>query len=158
MALAPLARRNHLHASVAASDSLSAQDVATLRADGLDPMPELSSRGVRSWFHTHGQLESQRSAYRLRGAFHYLAPREGFSIADYLLARHIGGVPVQAGYSLPSHGFNPGSVRAGEVVLATLDNEPGDDSAHVLAAARLLERSGLGVSSVQRLTRQGRST
>jgi processive 1,2-diacylglycerol beta-glucosyltransferase len=158
VALAPLARERHLHASVAASDSLSAQDVAALRADGLDPMPDLTSHGVRSWFRTHGQLESQRSEYRLRGAFPYLAPREGFTIADYLLARHLGGVPVQAGYSLTPRDFTPGAVHAGEVVLATLDDEAGDDPGHVLAAVRLLERSGLRVSSVQRLTERGRST
>jgi UDP-N-acetylglucosamine:LPS N-acetylglucosamine transferase len=157
MALGAVARRNHLHASVAASDTLSTRDVATLRADGLDPMPELTSRGVRSWFHTHGQLESQRSAYELSGSFPYLAPREGFSIADYLLARHAGGEPVQAGYTLAPLEFTPGAVHAGEVVLATLDDEPGDDLGHVLAAVRLIERSGLGVSSVQRLSGLGRS-
>jgi UDP-N-acetylglucosamine:LPS N-acetylglucosamine transferase len=158
MALAAVARKNHLHASVAASDTLSSQDVATLRRDGLDPMPELSSQGVRSWFQAHGQLERQRADYGLGGSFAYLAPREGFTIADYLLARHLGGVPVQAGYSLRHPDFAPGSVHAGEVVLATLDEEPGDDRAQVLAAVRTLERSGLGVSSVQRLLRQGRST
>src|SRR5262245_27752843 len=133
-ALAALARRNHLHASVAASDSLSRQDVTVLRRDGLDPMPELLSNGVRSWFHAHGQLESQRAEYRLSGAFPYLAPREGFTIGDYLLARHLGGKPVQAGYRLSPEGFDPGSVHSGEVVLAALDDEPGDDPGHLLAA------------------------
>jgi hypothetical protein len=113
---------------------------------------------VRSWFQAHGQLERQRADYELGGSFAYLAPREGFTIADYLLARHLGGVPVQAGYSLRPPDFAPGSVHAGEVVLATLDEEPGDDRAQVLAAVRTLKRSGLGVSSVQRLLRQGRST
>ena len=157
MALAAVARKDHLHASVTASDTLSIQDAAILRADGLDPMPGLTSRGVRSWFHTHGQLESQRSAYRLGGTFRYLAPREGFTIADYLLARHAGGRPVQAGYTLAPLDFTPGAVHAGEVVLATLDDDPGNDVSHVLGAVRLIERSGLGVSSVQRLSARGRS-
>ena len=157
MALGAVARKNHLHASVAASEPLSGQDVTALRTDGLDPLPELSSRGVRSWFHAHGQLESQRARYRLNGSFPYLAPREGFTIADYLLARHLGGVPIQAGYSLTPHDFAPAAVHSGEVILARLDNEPGDDTGHLLAAVRLIERSGLGVSSVQRLLGRGRS-
>ena len=152
LALAVVARKNHLHASVAADDPLTAADVSTLRADGLDPMPELSSRGVRSWFDAHGQLETQRARYRLRGSFPYLAPREGFTITDYLLARHLGGVPIQAGYSLTRHDVAPADVHSGEVILATLDDEPGDDTGHLLAAVRRLERSGLGVSSVQRLS------
>ena len=158
MALAALARTSHLHASVAASDELSSRDVAILRRDGLDPMPELFAKGVRSWFHAHGQLESQRTEYRLNGSFPYLAPREGFTIADYLLARHLGGKPVQAGYRLSPDDFDPGAVHSGEVVLATLGDDAGDDPGHLLAAVRLLERSGLGVSSVQRLSGLGRST
>jgi len=158
LALAAVARRNHLHASVAAPEPLSGRDVATLRTDGLDPMPELSSHGVRSWFHAHGQLETQRARYRLSGSFPYLAPREGFTITDYLLARHLGGVPIQAGYSLTPRDFAPAAVHSGEVILATLDDEPGDDPGHLLTVVRTLERSGLGVSSVQRLLERGRST
>ena len=158
MSLAAIARKNHLHASVTADDPLTAADVGALRRDGLDPMPELSSRGVRSWFHARGQLASQRAQYRLDGSFPYLAPREGFTLGDYLLARHLGGVPIQAGYSLTPHDFAPGDVHAGEVVLATLDDDPGNDTDHLLAAVRLLERSGLGVSSVQRLSKLGRTS
>jgi len=157
MALAAVARKNHLHASVAASEPLSGQDVAALRTDGLDPMPELSSRGVRSWFHAHGQLETQRAQYQLNGPFPYLAPREGFTITDYLVARHLGGEPIQAGYSLTPHDFAPAAVHSGEVILARLNDEPADDTGHLLAAVRLIERSGLGVSSVQRLLGRGRS-
>ncbi len=158
LALAAVARSSHLHASVAASQPLSSKDVATLRTDGLDPMPELSSHGVRSWFHAHGQIETQRARYRLHGPFPYLAPREGFTITDYLLARHLGGVPIQAGYTLTPRDFVPAAVHSGEVILATLDDEPGNDTGHLLAAVRLLERSGLGVSSVQRLLGRGHST
>jgi len=156
LALAPLARKNHLHASVAADAPLSELDVVILRAAGLDPMPELSSRGVGSWFSAHGQLASQRDRYELRGSFPYLAPHEGFTIADYLLARHLGGVPVQAGYELPAR-LSPGAVHSGEVVVATLGTDRNHDAGHLLASVRLLERSGLGVSSVQRLTGRGRS-
>ena len=158
LTLAWVAHKDHLHASVAADNSLTRADVATLRADGLDPMPELSSRGVRSWFHAHGQLERQRAQYRLSGSFPYLAPSEGFTITDYLLARHLGGVPIQAGYVLAPRDFAPAELHSGEVILATLDDDPGNDTGHLLAAVRRLERSGLGVSSVQRLLGRGRTS
>jgi hypothetical protein len=154
LALAAVARKNHLHASVATDEPLSDQDVAIIRAAGLDPMPELSSRGVRSWFSAHGQLASQRARYGLRDSFPYLAPHEGFTITDYLLARHLGGVPVQAGYELSSD-FPPGAVHAGEVVVATLGADPGHGTSHLLGSIRRIERSGLGVSSVQRLSGRG---
>jgi UDP-N-acetylglucosamine:LPS N-acetylglucosamine transferase len=156
LALAPLALKNHLHASVAAEAPLSERDVTILRTAGLDPMPELSSRGVRSWFSARGQLASQRDRYEQRGSFPYLAPHEGFTIADYLLARHLGGVPVQAGYELPAR-LSTGAVHSGEVVVATLGADRNHDAGHLLASVRLLERSGLGVSSVQRLSGRGRS-
>jgi UDP-N-acetylglucosamine:LPS N-acetylglucosamine transferase len=156
LALAAVARKNHLHASVAADEPLSDRDVAIIRAAGLDPMPELSSRGVRSWFSAHGQLESQRARYGLSGSFPYLAPHEGFTIPDYLLARHLGGALVQAGYELPAR-VSPGAVHSGEVVVATLGADPGHDTAHLLTSIRRIERSGLGVSSVQRLSGRGLS-
>ena len=156
LTLAAVARKNHLHASVAADEPLSDRDVAIIRAAGLDPMPELSSRGVRSWFSAHGQLESQLARYGLSGSFAYLAPHEGFTIPDYLLARHLGGVPVQAGYELPAR-VSPGAVHSGEVVVAALGGDPGHDTAHLLTSIRRIERSGLGVSSVQRLSGRGLS-
>jgi processive 1,2-diacylglycerol beta-glucosyltransferase len=156
LALAAVARKNHLHASVAADQPLSDRDVTIIRAAGLDPMPELSSRGVRSWFSVHGQLESQRARYGLSGSFPYLAPNEGFTITDYLLARHLGGVLVQAGYELPAR-VSPGAVHSGEVVVATLGADSGHDTAHLLTSIRRIERSGLGVSSVQRLSGRGLS-
>src|SRR5207244_9192213 len=40
LALVPIARKDHLRASVAASSPLTVRDVAALRAAGLDPIPE----------------------------------------------------------------------------------------------------------------------
>jgi len=151
LALAPIARKNHLHASVAASAPLTAEDVATLRAAGLDPIPELRAGGIVASVEARGQLQSQVARYRLRGRFYYLAPREGFTITDYLLARELGGAPIQAGRTLSADQRNLGSLDPGEVVVATLDPGRGYGGAELVAAIRRLERSELAVSSVQRL-------
>ena len=151
LALAPLARRAHLRASVVVTGSLSAQDVAVLRAAGLDPIPELRARGVLSWFETSRQLEEQRARYSLPESFYYLAPHEGFTFGGYLVARHVGGRPIQIGHTIPLDGGPAGSVHAGEVVAATL--EPGvRDAPRLVEAVTRLERAGLRVSSVLALT------
>ncbi len=152
LSLAPVARRDHLRASVAVSGPLTTQDVAALHAAGLDPIPELRAGGIASWFGARGQLQSQVARYQLSGSFHYLAPREGFTIVDYLLARQLGGVPIQAGIDLLTHGHDLGSVDPGEVVVATLGTDRGHDRAHLLASIRRLERAGITVSSVQQLS------
>jgi processive 1,2-diacylglycerol beta-glucosyltransferase len=151
LALAPIARKDHLHASVAASAPLTAEDVATLRAAGLDPIPELRAGGIAASVEARGQLQSQVARYRLRGRFYYLAPGEGFTITDYLLARELGGAPIQAGHTLSNNQRNLGPLHPGEVVVATLDPDRGHGGAELVAAIRRLERSGLAVSSVQRL-------
>jgi len=151
LALVPIARRNHLRASVAASAPLTAEDVATLRGAGLDPIPELRAGGIAASVEARGQLQNQVARYRLRGRFYYLAPREGFTITDYLLARELGGTPIQAGRTLSSNRSNLGSLHPGEVVVATLDTNHGHGGADLVAAIRRLQRSGLAVSSVQRL-------
>ena len=150
LALAPLARREHLHASVAVSGPLTSDDVAALSAAGLDPIPALSG-GVTSVFDARDQLKSQAARYRLHGRFYYLAPHEGFTIGHYLLARDLGGAPLQAGYTLTSGPVEPESLHRGQVVVATLGPGRGHGCAHLLTSIRRIEHAGLAVSSVQRL-------
>jgi processive 1,2-diacylglycerol beta-glucosyltransferase len=149
---APIAHRARLQASFATSDQLRRADVATLRAAHLDPLPELRAKGVASWFEVRAELTSQLARYHLGGHFYYLAPSEGFTIVGYLLAHHLGGSPVQARMDVLVPRQDLGSVRSGEVLVASLGSGPGHDPLHLLAAVRLLERSGLAVSSLERLT------
>ena len=152
VSLAVAARGDHLRASVASSGALTAEDVIALHAAGLDPIPELGAGGVDSWLGVRGQLQSQVARYRLNGSFHYLAPREGFTIVDYLLARQLGGMPIQARYDLLTRTQDIGSVDPGQVVVATLGTDPARDRAHLIASIRRLELAGLTVTSVQQLS------
>lgn len=151
LSLALIARRAHLRASVATSAPLTATEIAALRTAGLDPIPELSASGVTAPFAARGQLRRQVTSYTLNGHFYYLAPHEGFTIVDYLLARKLGGAPLQAGCDLRTCGRDFGSLRPGEVIVTTLGPERDHDQAHLLASVRRLERAGFATSSVQRL-------
>jgi hypothetical protein len=150
-ALVRLAGREHLRASVAVSEPLAARDVAALRGAGLEPIPELGARGVASWFETRAQLKSQVANYRLKGHFPYLAPQDGFTMGEYLLARHLGGHPIQPVHELPAGRLDVARISPGEVVVATLAHDVGHGGGHLVTSVRQLERAGFRVSSVQRL-------
>ena len=150
-ALVRLAGRDRLHASVVVSEPLAARDVDALRRSGLEPIPELDARGVASWFETRAQLETQVADYRLSGRFLYLAPKDGFTMGEYLLARHLGGHPIQPVHELPTGRLDVATISPGEVIVATLTHDSGHGRAHLVASIRQLERAGFAVSSIQRL-------
>jgi processive 1,2-diacylglycerol beta-glucosyltransferase len=151
LALSGTARRIHLRVSVAVTGSPTALDVARLRRSGLDPIPELRARGVASWFEASRQIEEQRVRYGLGRSFYYVAPDDGFTLTDYLLARRLGGEPVQGRTAALTDGRELSSLRPGEIVVATLDSDRLTQHAALLATIRRIERAGLEVSSVQRL-------
>jgi hypothetical protein len=149
LAFAPIARAHHLHGTVVTSDSLTPREVAQLRAGGLDPIPELRVEGVRWSLSAERALRSQVREYRIGGTFHYLAPHDGFTIAEYLFARHLGGMPLQGGVALTA--LEGATLRPGSIVTATL--EPGPvEAERLLRSWERLARTGPSVSSVQRLT------
>jgi processive 1,2-diacylglycerol beta-glucosyltransferase len=148
---AALARTQDVHASVATSDVLDRADVAKLRTAGLDPLPELRAEGVPSWFQARRQLKSQVARYGLHGDFTYLAPHEGFTFLGYLLAHHLGGMPVQGESDILDSQASLASVHAGEIVTASLDSARGGDLQKLLTRVRAVERTGLKISSIQRL-------
>ena len=153
LALAPIARRDHFRASAAVSGPLTPRDVQRLEEAGLDPLPVLSSTGVASWFEARRQLRSQKAEDHVTGPFEYLAPRDGFSITGYLLARHLGGRPIQIDSTFPASGSGAAPVRAGEILGTELGSAANGGLQRLVSAIRRVERSGLRVSSVQRLTR-----
>ena len=138
-----------MNASVASPDPLTARDITTLRAAGLDPIPEIASGGIVAAVGTRRLLRRQRTSYGLRGHFYFLAPHEGFTIADYLLAHHLGGTPLQADRSLPSTARDLASLRPGDVVVATLGPARRPDRVRLLRSVLQLERDGLSIAPVQ---------
>ena len=150
LALTGVARRLHLRASVAVTGPVSTRDVQSLRRSGFDPIPELRGQGVSSWFEASHQVDEQRSRYGLDRSFYYLAPHEGFTLTDYLLARRLGGKPVQ-GHEIDLTDPSEAVLRPGTIVIATVAPDRTPIRAALIATIRRIERTGLAVTSVQRL-------
>jgi processive 1,2-diacylglycerol beta-glucosyltransferase len=118
LALADVARARGLRASVVAATPLTANDVRRLRRVGLEPIPALTSHGLRSWLRTKHQLGQQKSDLGLGRPFVYLAPAGGLTVSEYLIARHLGGRPVPVDATIPASGRadpTPGTVAAIEL-------------------------------------------
>jgi hypothetical protein len=131
------------------SDSLTPRQVARLRAGGLDPIPQITVKGIRSSLSAERQLRAQVREYRLGRSFYYVAQRDGFTIAQYLLAHHLGGIPLQAGAALTT--VDGADLRPGTIVTATL--EPGAAAAtQLLRSWERVARTSPAISSVQLLT------
>ena len=96
LALARVARVRRLHASVVTPTPLSAADVGTLRAAGLDPIPALDAHGLGAWLEVRRQLRQQKRELERGRPFVYLAPAGGLTVSEFLIARHAGGRPVRA--------------------------------------------------------------
>jgi processive 1,2-diacylglycerol beta-glucosyltransferase len=151
LGLAHMTRAFGLHASVAAATTLGPEDLVALRAAGLDPIPEMASGGIVGALGSRRSLRHQAASYGLEGRFYFLAPRDGFTITDYLLAREVGGRPLQASHDLPSSRRGVATLRPGDVVVETLEGDGSSDAARLLRSIRLLQRSGLRISSVAEL-------
>ena len=128
LAFAPLAERHHLHGSVLPRDRLSGSDVSKLRAAGLEPIPGITTGGVRSSLSVRGRLIQQVHTYQVGQRFYFIAPTDGFTIADYLVGRHLGGVALQSNARLGS--LRGKTVAPGAVVTAEL--RPGRAAAQEL--------------------------
>jgi len=149
LAFAPIAKRHHLHGSVVTSESLTPGQVAQLRAGGLEPMPEIMVGGVRWSLSAERKLRAQVQEYRLGHPFYYMAPHDGFTIAEYLFAHHLGGSPLQGDAVLAT--VAGADLRPGAIVTATL--EPGAAGAtRLLRSWERLARTGPAISSAQRIT------
>jgi UDP-N-acetylglucosamine:LPS N-acetylglucosamine transferase len=156
LALTDLPRRFRFRASVAVSGDLSAREVTRLRRAGLEPIPELRARGVHSWLGASAQVDFQRTRYAAGRSFLFLAPREGFTLTDYLLVRRLGGEPVQGRNLVPGDRDGLSSLRAGDVVVATLTSGRVARAA-LLDTVRSIGRRGLEVGSAQNLASQNDS-
>jgi len=134
---------------VATSDPLTRGQVARLRAAGLDPIPSIAVEGVRWSLSAERQLMARVREYRAGHSFYYLAPDDGFTIAEYLFAHHLGGIPLQGSAVLAT--VDGTDLRPGAIVTATL--EPGAAAAaQLLRAWERISRAGPAISSVQLLT------
>jgi len=121
----------------------SRETIAGVRAEDDELLPAMPDSGpFLRWVHARGTLRSQEHAFGLHGRFYFLQPRGGLTVGQLVLARTTDAYPVSGALRLSASGALPKQsqrpVRAGEVLVVTLDGSP--------ASVRDLERivSSLG--------------
>jgi processive 1,2-diacylglycerol beta-glucosyltransferase len=135
-------RTDRARASFAVLSPPSRGALATLRAQGDEPLPVFGTGSTLHWLRTSHRLGQEARVLGLRGRFYYLAPRSGFTLADYIAARAVGGIPILGAVSPPA-GQPLGRIRfqAGDLVDITL----GFPASSALATVdRLVARLGAG--------------
>jgi processive 1,2-diacylglycerol beta-glucosyltransferase len=140
-----------LKASFAFSSVPSAATIDSLRISGDECMPELSHGGLLHWTRTRAALHAEARAMSLSRRFYYLAPSSPV-MGQLLLARTVGSARAVAGsVRLDSRTPSPhGALRAGDVVVVTVDGSPGSLRS-LDALASTLSADGLGSSPLSAL-------
>ena len=146
-----------VHASVALVTSSRRADSAVLRSARLATLPALAAGEFTSWFETRRQLGDQNRPPRKEKAFLYLAPREGFTAGQYLLARDLGGVPVEAAHTIRVGSEDLGGVHRGDVIVVELPATRSGASELLVRAVVKLREAGFRVSSLSALAAGSRS-
>jgi UDP-N-acetylglucosamine:LPS N-acetylglucosamine transferase len=140
-----------IHASFADVRVPSRLELTDVRSSGDDAIPETPSSGALRWVRTRGVLRSQARALGLRRHFYFLQPRGGLSVGQLVLARTTGAIPVSGASRLDARSSLPRRLRAGDVVVVTLDGSYGS----VRGVERLvsgLRSEGLGAAPLSSLT------
>jgi UDP-N-acetylglucosamine:LPS N-acetylglucosamine transferase len=141
-----------VHASFADSRVPTSGELASVRAQGDDALPEAPNSGALRWLRTRGSLRSQARALGLHRHFYFLQPRGGLSVGQLVLARTTGATPVIGAAELDARAPLPRRhATAGDVMVITLDGSYGS----VRGVERLvsgLRSEGLGVEPLSSLT------
>ena len=134
-------RAAHVRASFAFARPPSPRVVAALARQGDETLPELGGGGLTYWLATRESLELDRRSLGLSDRFFYLAPRDGFTLGQYLFGRSIGGRPIAAAVSLAAAGRIQGPLLHGQIVVLTVGQRHAlrsvDDLLGVLRSERL---------------------
>ena len=141
-----------VHATFAEPDPQPPKPVlASLHAFGDEGLPEARRGSLLHWVLTPHLLHEQAHAYGLRRHFYFLQSGSP-TLGELVLARTTGATPVKGAWQLDGRRPLPhGQIRAGDVVVLTLDGSPSSlrGCAGLVASLRA---EGLGVESLASLT------
>jgi hypothetical protein len=134
-ALASRVARAHLRASFALPPTPSRRTVALLVARGDEVLPRLEGEKPTNLLTARRRLSREAHRLRLGGHFYYLAPHPGFTLAEYVAARSVGGTPVDGAIRVASvQAIGPDDeLRAGAIVVV-------DAGGDVRASVAMLDR------------------
>jgi processive 1,2-diacylglycerol beta-glucosyltransferase len=158
-ALARAAAHRGLHASFALDKAPAPTLIVRLRRLGDEVVPRLAPEKPTRLLSARRQLLLEARALRLKGGFYYLAPK-GFTLADYVAARSVGGHPF-AGAVRYTAGQPPAlddDLRPGAIVVLALNSASPSAVAVVDRLATLLHGLGLRPVPLSALVSSARST
>ncbi|GAB4252222.1 MAG: hypothetical protein Kow00122_09950 [Thermoleophilia bacterium] len=119
--LLPALRQRGVHASVALAEGSPPALRAAVLHEGDEPLFELGGGSVTRWIHAR-RLAREVATLGGSGHNYYVTPSRGFTLGDYLLARHEGALPVKGALRIGSSERVPDNrLRAGQVIEVTID-------------------------------------
>lgn len=118
-AAAARSRGLSVSAAVAVNRPLDSAQVAALKANGAEPMPQLTRSGAVRWIATRTRLKRLIRNLGLKRPFAYQPPEKGFGVGEYEAARSLGGKPVKGKITVTA-GSTIGELTRGEIVTVNL--------------------------------------
>ena len=126
----------------------SGAESALLRSARLTPLPALGAGEFTSWVETRGQLRGLARRPGKAKSFLYLAPREGFTAGQFILARDLGGIPVEAAHTIRLRSEDPAGVHPGDVVVVELPTNAASAKKLLIRAVVDLRKAGFRPSAL----------
>jgi hypothetical protein len=146
-ALAGHLSRLGVHASFALATVPSPGTIQTLRSLGDAPICEVDRARALKWIQTRGKLRREAHALHLRRHFFYLAPQNGPTVGQLILAKTAGARPVEGSVQIgTSSPVARRPLRPGDVAIVTVDGSAASLRAVDRFAAQLAAERLTGVS------------
>jgi UDP-N-acetylglucosamine:LPS N-acetylglucosamine transferase len=159
-AIAGRLARGHAHATFALAPTPSATTLAALARRGDEVVPRLDGEKPTNLLAARRNLSREARLLRLGGHFYYLAPHPGFTLAEYVAARSVGGTPVDGAVRVvPRQALGADDeLRAGAIVVVEADSTPRSSAASVGRVLAFLRARGLRPVPLRRLLASASST
>jgi hypothetical protein len=147
-AIARLLARDGTQVTFAVVPAAVAAVAPAVESRGDDVVPALPAAAPIRWLRTRGII---RHVPLLDGRRAYLAPDDGLSFGEYLVARTAGATAVAGQVRYSGAGRVATSPVAGDIVVLTPDGPPARTATEVSALSAALSRRGLGVVTLSAL-------
>jgi processive 1,2-diacylglycerol beta-glucosyltransferase len=152
-AIAARLAQMHASATFALAPVPPSRTVARLVVRGDDVLPKLDPEKPTDILAARRKLSHEARRLSLGGHFYYLAPHPGFTLAEYMAARSVGGTPVGGAVRVgPRQALRPGGeLRPGAIVVVVVDSDARASAAAVGKVVAFLRARGLRPVPLRRL-------
>jgi UDP-glucose 4-epimerase len=150
--IASALERDGATATIALTSAPASDISAAVTGTGSDVMPRLKPGGPVRWIGTRGQLGKTAHKLGLHGHFYYVAPGEGFTLAQDLLGHSAGATPV-SGEVKVKPGGSLGTLDRGDLVEVSVDGSNWRPGLHRIMAQ--MHARGLRAVSAAQLVQSG---